>query len=227
MARDGSGNGNYGAIRGSRWAAGRHGKALSFDGRDDWVTVLDSPSLDLSTAMTVEAWVRPRSVSGWRTILEKETDTELSFGLYAASAGGAPSGWGGMRGIYGPARIPTGTWTHLAATHDGVRLRLFRDGKLVASRPMQARLKVSGRELRIGGNAVWGEFFSGLIDEVRVYSRALSAAEIERDRNTPVPDAAPSSARRPAGAVKQRPRSRSQARARAKHGPPRRTRPRR
>ena len=41
--------------------------------------------------------------------------------------------------------------------------------------------------LRIGGNSVWGEYFAGLIDNVRVYSRALSASEIQSDMNTRVP----------------------------------------
>ena len=41
--------------------------------------------------------------------------------------------------------------------------------------------------LGIGGNAVWGEYFKGLIDEVRVYNRALSAGEIQTDMVTPIP----------------------------------------
>jgi hypothetical protein len=44
----------------------------------------------------------------------------------------------------------------------------------------------SSRELRIGGNLVWGEYFDGLIDEVRIYNRALTASEINADRNAAV-----------------------------------------
>jgi hypothetical protein len=40
--------------------------------------------------------------------------------------------------------------------------------------------------LRIGANAVWGEYFAGIIDEVRIYYRALTAAEIKTDMTTPV-----------------------------------------
>jgi len=44
----------------------------------------------------------------------------------------------------------------------------------------------STNPLRIGGNSIWGEFFAGLIDEVRVYNRVLTAAEIQADMNTPI-----------------------------------------
>ncbi|HWT92435.1 MAG TPA: hypothetical protein VN238_05530, partial [Solirubrobacteraceae bacterium] len=59
LALDASANHNDGDVAGAAWAAGRFGAALEFDGEDDWVTVADSPSLDLSSEVTVEAWVRP------------------------------------------------------------------------------------------------------------------------------------------------------------------------
>ena len=67
------GKGNVGSVSGPVWsAAGRYGSALSFDGVNDWVTVADSNSLDLTTGMTVEAWVRPSALGGWRTVAFKE-----------------------------------------------------------------------------------------------------------------------------------------------------------
>ena len=73
--RDASPNGNHGIIAGAtRIANGRHGRALSFDGIDDVVTIADSASLDLSTAMTIQAWVRPSTLTGWRSVLMKEAD---------------------------------------------------------------------------------------------------------------------------------------------------------
>ena len=70
---DASGLGNAGAISGATWtAAGRNGGALSFDGVDDLVTVADAGSLDLTTGMTLEAWVRPTAGGSWRTVVTKE-----------------------------------------------------------------------------------------------------------------------------------------------------------
>src|SRR4051812_7924947 len=59
---DQSGNGNTGTIRNASWTSGKNGKALAFDGSSSWVTVPDSTSLDLTSAMTLEAWVKPSSL---------------------------------------------------------------------------------------------------------------------------------------------------------------------
>jgi hypothetical protein len=78
-------------------------------------------------------------------------------------------------------------WTHLAATYDGTTLRLYVNGVQAGSRAVSGAIQVSNRPLRIGGNSVWGEWFAGRIDEVRIYRRALSAAEVQADMTTPVP----------------------------------------
>ena len=67
-------------------------------------------------------------------------------------------------------------------TYDGTSVRLYVNGTLVPTTPLRpARSPPRRGALRIGGNSIWGEYFSGLIDEVRVYNRALSAAEIQQD----------------------------------------------
>ena len=65
-------------------------------------------------------------------------------------------------------------------------LRLFVNGMQVGSRRCQERLLTSTGPLRIGGNSIWGEFFQGRIDEIRIYNRALTQAEIQADMNTPI-----------------------------------------
>ncbi len=75
---------------------------------------------------------------------------------------------------------------HLAATYDGATQRLYVNGVQVSSRAQTGAMTTSASPLRIGGNGVWGEFFQGRIDEVRMYNRALSPAEIQTDMNTPV-----------------------------------------
>ena len=86
----------------------------------------------------------------------------------------------------GAAALPLNTWTHLAATYDGTTLRLFVNGSLVGSRAVASPLLTSTGVLRFGGNSVWGEFFAGRIDEVRLYNRALTAAEIQADMAAPI-----------------------------------------
>jgi hypothetical protein len=80
---DVSGTGNTGTISGATWTtAGRYGGALSFDGVNDMVSVAGSPSLQLTTAMTVEAWVRPTGLGpDWRTAVVKERPGFLDYAL--------------------------------------------------------------------------------------------------------------------------------------------------
>ena len=193
-----TGNGHGGAIAGATWANGYFGGALSFDGVDDWVTVSDSDMLDLTGPMTLEAWVYPTSLSGWRTALIKERLGGLSYALYAHDNAPRPAAWvnagAGDLTAAGSAALALGTWTHLATTFDGATLRLYVNGAEVGAVAIGANIATSADPLRIGGNAVWGEFFEGLIDEVRVYDRALTPTELQVDMQTPVGTPAPTNA---------------------------------
>src|SRR5439155_1431726 len=70
--------------------------------------------------------------------------------------------------------LPVNTWTHLAATYDGATQRLYVNGVEVAARAQTGAIVSTVNPLRIGGNSIWGEFFQGRIDEVRIYNRALA-----------------------------------------------------
>jgi concanavalin A-like lectin/glucanase superfamily protein/fibronectin type III domain protein len=188
---DASGNGYEGVISGALWtSAGRFGSALLFDGIDDLVTMADSPSLQLSSGMTLSAWVYPTGMqSGWRTIVQIDMD---AYSLYASGDMGAlhPAGGGTFdeMGSYitGPAAIPVNAWSHLALTYDGESLRLYANGEEISSRPQMGRLEAATTLLQIGGNASYGGYFAGQIDEVHIYNRELSPSEIQADMDTPV-----------------------------------------
>ena len=75
--------------------------------------------------------------------------------------------------------MPLNAWSHVAATYDGAALRLYVDGAPAGSTAVTGSMAVTSGVLRIGGNNLWNEWFSGLIDEVRIYDRALSQAEIQ------------------------------------------------
>lgn len=187
---DASGHGNTGTLAGAVWTSqGRFGGAVSFDG-SGWISVDDADSLDLSNAMTLEAWLYPTAVpTGWSTALMKEQPGEFDYVLYAGSPLNQPNVFvysGGEQGAADVSGLPLNVWTHLAGTYDGNSLCLYVNGTLVASNAVSGSIAQSSGPLRIGGNAVWGEYFQGQIDEVRIYSRALSAAEIQSDLNTPV-----------------------------------------
>ena len=190
IAQDASGNGHTGTLSGATWsAAGRNGGAASFDGVNDLITVADSALLDLTTGMTVEAWVRPSVAGNWRTVVMKERSGGLLYTLYSSNTAGRPSAW--IRRTVdtettGPTALAVDNWAHLAMTYDGTNLRLYVNGTQASVRAAAGSIATSTLPLRIGGNAIWGEYFGGLIDDVRIYSRALSAAEIQTDMATPV-----------------------------------------
>src|SRR5438128_8290987 len=82
-------------------------------------------------------------------------------------------------------------WTHVAAAYDGSSMKLFINGVQAASRTQTGVMTASSGPLRLGGNALFGQYFSGTLDDVRVYNRALSASEIQTDMATPVTSTTP------------------------------------
>src|SRR5262245_58373934 len=189
---DSSSSGNNGVATDATWAAGNTGGALSFNGTSSWVTVPDSATLDLTSGFTLEAWVKPAAAMGtaWETIMFKERPGDPVYALYANSDTGAPASVMSTTTAITDARdivsIQPGIWTHLASTWAGSTLRFFVNGTQVGSRSVTGTLPVSTGALRLGGNGVRGEYFNGLIDDVRIYTRSMSAANIAQDMNTPV-----------------------------------------
>ena len=200
--QDASSSANHGTIAGAtRTASGRHGAALAFDGVNDWVTIADANPLDLTGAMTLEAWVNPVALASgsWATVALKERSGNLSYALYANTDTNRPSGHafiGGVdRDLRGTAAVAVGTWTHLAVTYDGANLRFYVNGTLTTTQARTGAITTGTGALRVGGNGSWGEYFNGRIDELRVYSNALTAAQIATDMATPIgaptPDTTP------------------------------------
>ena len=109
----------------------------------------------------------------------------------------SPGGWRHfrrrLREVYGPTALTANTWAHLAATYDGATMRLYVNGAQVASQAQTGAIATSTNPLQIGGDSLYGGYFAGQIDEVRIYDRALNIAEIQSDMNTPVGTPTPSS----------------------------------
>jgi RHS repeat-associated protein len=193
---DTSGTGNGGTISGAAWtAAGKFGSALDFDGVDDSVAVADAGSLDLTTGLTLSAWVKPHAISGdWQHVLAKEHGAaDAAYALKADGNFSRPDiglkrSDGNWYYANGTSALSSNQWAHIAGTWDGQTLRLYINGTWVRSTSMSGSLLVSNGALRIGGTAALGasEFFDGLIDEVRVYNRQLTLEEIQADRDTSV-----------------------------------------
>jgi len=149
--------------------------------------------------MTLEAWVNPAAaMSGWQTVLFKERAGSMSYALYAHDGApdltgfAAPAGYAHIvvdQGVRDVVPMTPGVWTHLATTYGAGVQRFYVNGVLVGTHPQSVpgAMAVGNGALRIGGNnSFTQEFFAGLIDEIRIYNRALTAAEVVSDMNTPV-----------------------------------------
>jgi hypothetical protein len=79
-----------------------------------------------------------------------------------------------------------GRWSHVALTYDGAALRLYVDGTQVSSRAMTGTILGTTDPLWIGGNHPYGEYFDGVIDEARIYERALNSSEVEAEMSAPI-----------------------------------------
>ena len=192
---DASGNGNAGTIANATWTtAGKFGSALSFNGTNARVNINDAPSLHFTTGMTLEAWVRPTTVSSvWRDVIYKGDD---NYYLEATSTTGSRPAGGMIAGgthaeAFGATTLATNTWTHLATTYDGAMLRLYVNGVQVSSVAKTGNILTLTNQLQLGGDSIYGCYFAGLIDEVRIYNVALTTAQIQADMNTPVGNAPP------------------------------------
>ena len=187
---DHSGLGNHGVLEGPGWTTeGKHGGALLFDGVDDLVTVADSDSLDLTRSFTLEAWVKVAQLGAdWQTVVLKEQPGHLLYALYAGEPPNGPGAHANLgtdndsdMHVTAGSPLSVDTWVHLAGTYDGTDLKLFVDGVETGSIPVAGTMAPSDSPVRLGGNAVWEEWFAGLMDDVRIYDRALTASEIQAD----------------------------------------------
>jgi hypothetical protein len=189
-ASDSSGNGNNGTlINGPGWTGGQVNGALSFDGDNDYVEVPDDPSFDIADEITVAAWINPAETNGWKTIVSKFAHSpgnrmDLYWVLYNGRIAASLAGISGIPGSYWGPDVPveTGVWMHVALTYNGLVMTMYKDGVNAATIGATGALMLadssSDEPFMVGLNTEWGEYFEGIIDEVRIYNRALSAFEI-------------------------------------------------
>lgn len=181
-----SGKGNDLIVQGTvTLAPGKVGQAVHIS-KDGYPQAPLSPSLELGAGataeMTLEAWIKPEfnPPSGMR-ILDRAT--------IGGNDGFMFDTWpeGHLRLIIAPGllrdaeQLPVGVWTHVAATYSDElgEARLYRNGKIVAEGVMAGKLRASLHPLNVGASQGGGDRFSGLMDEVRIYARALAPEEIQ------------------------------------------------
>ncbi len=167
---------------------------LNFDGSNDHVLVPDSASLDLKNAITVEAWIRPESISSTKQqnrVVSKGIEWELTISTGDTGTRYGTSGdvqWraviGGVDRRIGGGRLTPGTWHHIAGTYDGHTFALYVDGELVAQASRSGAIAANNLPLCIGDHPTLSRCFDGDIDEVRIWNYARSGEQIRQAMET-------------------------------------------
>jgi len=181
VAADSSGSGHDGTLVGDPvWAQGAIGGALEFDGEGDYVDLGVSPEFDVTSQITVAAWVKVTAFDvDWQAIVIKG---DTAWRLSRSQGNNLHFGCTGMwpEWVHGTADVNDGQWHHIAGVYNGTELRLYVDGALDASVTAAGLINVNEYPVTIGENAEHpGREWNGLIDDVRLYNHALSAAEIK------------------------------------------------
>ena len=183
VALDYSGNRLGASLTQASRAAGRDGRAMVCDG--GWAVVQDSPQLSFTDGLTIEAWVKTDQAGQGNTwmvnrVLSGGTDTGWRLGVVGGKPCFEVPQTSFSHHLSGPDPLPTGRWVYLAGTFDGKTMRLYVDGVERATMDRPGPIKPSNLHLVLGNYEVGHDaYFRGLLDDVRLWSRPLSAAEIK------------------------------------------------
>jgi len=184
IAYDLSGYDNHGTIYGASWARGKIGYCLKFDGVDDYVDCGLFNGIDLTQQVTLSAWVKleqlPSAIghivtiiakSGMARDLDLQAETDDKFYFFVAE---------GLH-VISTTVIQTGQWYHVVGTYTAYdNIKIYVNGVLENTTTIDVARLENPNPMTIGQSARWpGRWFNGLIDEIHVYIRALSANEIK------------------------------------------------
>jgi hypothetical protein len=173
------------------WVVSPSGRALDFDGSNDFLDIQDSAQFETSQ-LTVEAWVRPETQGAWERIVWKSRGTgEIGWGLRIRDAN-KPGAWyynsaGTKTAVYAVnAVLNNNQWQHLAFTYDGSTFKLYLNGQQIETQSDSDTPGNVDSTLRVGAKSATEYLFDGQIDDVKMYNYARSADEVKTDFNNGV-----------------------------------------
>jgi hypothetical protein len=174
---------NNGDLRnGVTFGPGMVGQAFRFDGEDDYIEIPSSPSLQITEALTIECWVNIAESLGpfFPQHYVLDTRDDLLVGGYGLNVDSASIQffWGNEPWDSFPSTIQPRRWHHVAGTWDGQIVTVYVDGEVTESHTEIRPISVSEAPAYIGQRFTFEERFYGLVDELTIYGRALSADEV-------------------------------------------------
>jgi hypothetical protein len=177
------------------WVSGKYGMALDFDGIDDYVEVPHTPGLNPTDAFTLEAWIYIQQYTYYPSVISKGNvghQYDESYCMFISPSGqlgflvnndGTSSG----RSIVIGSVIPLNTWTHVAATFDGTTIRSYINSALDMHTTHSGGIHITSNypvligksERQNDPQGLTSTFFDGIIDEARIWGRALTSCQLQ------------------------------------------------
>jgi hypothetical protein len=162
------------------WSAGKLGNAVLFDSVDDYITAPHSQSLNLTSVVTIAAWINRNGAGSGQAIVQKG---QHNLGYYLRLTNFFPCmNVAGTWSICSTYVVPAGQWVHVTVVYNGTDVIHYANGARINSIAKTGAINTGTYVLRIGqrniGEIAGNEQFNGTIDELRIYSRVLSDSEI-------------------------------------------------
>ncbi len=188
-AADSSEMGNHGVFVGNiDWVEGKFGTALEFTESASCVKIEHSESINFIKEFTIALWAKPEETQpSYGKLICKQKSVEYPYAIQFNDPGELIRGTVNAAGRFDTPGIPSFTeWGHLALTYDGEVELLYKDGVEAARTIATGDLQQNNLELSIGSRLDSAQSFTGILDDVRLYNRALSQAEIQEVMEGPI-----------------------------------------
>ncbi|MBI2675044.1 MAG: LamG domain-containing protein [Candidatus Aenigmarchaeota archaeon] len=165
------------------WVTGKKSNGMQFDGVDEYIDILPSSSLDLVSKISIETWVN-HTVSASQFIVSKRISG--SDDAYELATCTSPVGEACFAVFIGNVRkfvesdeaLSLNTWHHIVGTYDSINLKIYVDGVLKNTVPQTGNIDTTTDPVRIGWGYDNSYAWKGVIDNVRIWNRALTADEV-------------------------------------------------
>lgn len=185
--RDISNTGNNGTLTNGPTFDSLNQGSIVFDGTDDYVDIPNNSTVNISTTITLEAWVYPTKNSGVQNVICKSSLSQNTGYIYPRTNDGWVNsifylhigGWQTLSATW----PGLNNWYHTVGTYDGATMIIYINGVQAATRSQSGTITTNTNYLALGQQPGYGEYYGGRLAEARMYTRALSATEITQNYN--------------------------------------------
>src|SRR5659263_406517 len=187
VALDSSGIGNNANLmNGPVWITGKIGKALKFDGTNDYAFKTSANDIPSASPFSIVLWVNKGVSNKWSDFIRKEG----SWAVQINPTNNVNLEITGKQDTISNIVVPANVWTHIGVTFEGTTVKFYKNGVLSGTKIQTNKPNAGLNTINIGGYTPWRTYLNGALDEVKIYNRALTASEIKTaylNSGTPTP----------------------------------------